>query len=91
MDAEFGDEYIKIPADLATDGAAVELVMETQLELEVDLNAETLTSNPYTINLPTGIKGTVTTQFTFEKLTPPVEEETEEVVNEGRKYERVVF
>lgn len=55
----------------------VELVMETQLELEVDLNAETLTSNPYTINLPTGIKGTVTAQFTFEKLTPPVEEETE--------------
>ncbi|MBO5739506.1 MAG: 3-oxoacyl-[acyl-carrier-protein] reductase [Alphaproteobacteria bacterium] len=29
MDAEFSDEYIKIPADLATDGAAVELVMET--------------------------------------------------------------
>lgn len=29
MDAEFGDEYIKIPADLATDGAAVELVMDT--------------------------------------------------------------
>jgi len=29
MDAEFGDEYIKIPADLATDGAAVEVVMDT--------------------------------------------------------------
>ena len=29
MDAEFGDEYIKIPADLTTDGAAVELVMDT--------------------------------------------------------------
>ena len=29
MDAEFDDEYIKIPADLATDGAAVELVMDT--------------------------------------------------------------
>ena len=29
MDADFGDEYIKIPADLATDGAAVELVMDT--------------------------------------------------------------
>ena len=29
MDDEFGDEYIKIPADLATDGAAVELVMDT--------------------------------------------------------------
>lgn len=29
MDAEFGDEYIKIPCDLAADGAAVELVMNT--------------------------------------------------------------
>lgn len=29
MDAEFGDEYIKIPADLAQDGAAVELIMDT--------------------------------------------------------------
>ncbi len=29
MDAEFGDEYIKIPADLAVDGAAVELIMDT--------------------------------------------------------------
>lgn len=29
MDAEFGDEYIKIPADLAADGGAVELVMNT--------------------------------------------------------------
>ena len=27
MDAEFGDEYIKIPCDLAADGGAVELVM----------------------------------------------------------------
>ena len=29
MDAEFGDEYTKIPADLAQDGAAVELIMDT--------------------------------------------------------------
>ena len=29
MNAEFGDEYIKIPCDLATDGGAVELIMET--------------------------------------------------------------
>jgi len=29
MDAEFDDEYIKIPADLAQDGAAVELIMDT--------------------------------------------------------------
>lgn len=29
MDAEFGDEYIKIAADLAADGGAVELVMNT--------------------------------------------------------------
>ena len=29
MDAEFGDEYIKIPCDLAAEGGAVELVMET--------------------------------------------------------------
>ena len=29
MDAEFGDEYIKIPCDLATDGGAVELIMNT--------------------------------------------------------------
>ena len=29
MDAEFGDEYIKIPCDLASDGGAVELVMDT--------------------------------------------------------------
>ena len=29
MDAEFGDEYIKIPADLAVEGGAVELVMNT--------------------------------------------------------------
>jgi 3-oxoacyl-[acyl-carrier protein] reductase len=29
MNAEFGDEYIKIPCDLASDGGAVELIMET--------------------------------------------------------------
>ena len=29
MDAEFDDSYIKIPCDLATDGGAVELIMET--------------------------------------------------------------
>jgi 3-oxoacyl-[acyl-carrier protein] reductase len=29
MNAEFDDEYIKIPCDLATDGGAVELIMET--------------------------------------------------------------
>ena len=29
LDSEFGDEYIKIPCDLAAEGAAVELVMET--------------------------------------------------------------
>lgn len=29
MDTEFGDEFIKIPCDLAADGAAVELVMNT--------------------------------------------------------------
>ncbi len=29
MDAEFGDEFIKIPCDLAADGGAVELVMNT--------------------------------------------------------------
>lgn len=29
MNTEFGDEYIKIPCDLATDGGAVELIMET--------------------------------------------------------------
>lgn len=29
LEQEFNDEYIKIPADLATDGAAVELVMAT--------------------------------------------------------------
>lgn len=29
LEQEFNDEYIKIPADLATDGAAVELVMTT--------------------------------------------------------------
>lgn len=29
MDAEFGDEYIKIPCDLATEGGAVELIMST--------------------------------------------------------------
>ena len=29
LDAEFGDEYIKIPADLSADGGAVELVMNT--------------------------------------------------------------
>ena len=29
MDAEFDDSYIKIPADLASDGGAVELVMDT--------------------------------------------------------------
>ena len=29
MDAEFGAEYIKIPCDLAADGGAVELVMNT--------------------------------------------------------------
>ena len=29
MDTEFGDEYIKIPCDLAAEGGAVELVMNT--------------------------------------------------------------
>ncbi|MBO5704859.1 MAG: 3-oxoacyl-[acyl-carrier-protein] reductase [Alphaproteobacteria bacterium] len=29
MSAEFGDDYIKIPCDLATEGGAVELIMET--------------------------------------------------------------
>lgn len=29
MDAEFGDEYIKIPCDLAAEGGAVELIMNT--------------------------------------------------------------
>ena len=29
LDSEFGDEYIKIPCDLAAEGGAVELVMET--------------------------------------------------------------
>lgn len=29
MDAEFGDQYIKIPCDLAAEGGAVDLVMET--------------------------------------------------------------
>lgn len=29
MDAEFGDDFIKIPCDLSSDGGAVELVMET--------------------------------------------------------------
>ena len=29
MNAEFDDEYIKIPCDLATEGGAVELIMET--------------------------------------------------------------
>jgi 3-oxoacyl-[acyl-carrier protein] reductase len=29
MESEFGDEYIKIPCDLATEGGAVELIMET--------------------------------------------------------------
>ena len=29
MDAEFDDSYVKIPCDLATDGGAVELVMNT--------------------------------------------------------------
>ena len=29
MNAEFGDEYIKIPCDLATEGGAVELIMNT--------------------------------------------------------------
>ena len=29
LDAEFDDEYIKIPCDLATEGGAVELIMET--------------------------------------------------------------
>ncbi len=29
LDAEFGDDYIKIPCDLATEGGAVELIMET--------------------------------------------------------------
>lgn len=29
MDSEFGDEYIKIPCDLATSGGAEELIMET--------------------------------------------------------------
>ena len=29
MNAEFGDEYIKLPCDLAAEGGAVELIMET--------------------------------------------------------------
>lgn len=29
MNAEFGDEFIKIPCDLASDGGAVELIMDT--------------------------------------------------------------
>ena len=29
MNAEFGDEYIKIPCDLAAEGGAVELIMDT--------------------------------------------------------------
>ena len=29
MESEFGDEYIKIPCDLATEGGSVELIMET--------------------------------------------------------------
>ncbi len=29
LDAEFGEEYIKIPCDLAADGGAVELIMNT--------------------------------------------------------------
>ncbi|MBQ8256023.1 MAG: 3-oxoacyl-[Alphaproteobacteria bacterium] len=29
MDAEFGDDYIKIPCDLASDGGAIELIMDT--------------------------------------------------------------
>ena len=29
LNSEFGDEYIKIPCDLASDGGAVELIMET--------------------------------------------------------------
>ncbi len=29
LNSEFGDEYIKIPADLSNDGAGVELVMDT--------------------------------------------------------------
>ena len=29
MDSEFGDDYIKIPCDLASDGGAVELIMDT--------------------------------------------------------------
>lgn len=29
MESEFGDEYIKIPCDLATEGGAVDLIMET--------------------------------------------------------------
>lgn len=29
LNAEFGDDFIKIPCDLASDGAAVELVMDT--------------------------------------------------------------
>ncbi len=29
LNSEFGDEYIKIPCDLASDGGAVELVMDT--------------------------------------------------------------
>lgn len=29
MDAEFGDDFIKIPCDLSSDGGAVELIMET--------------------------------------------------------------
>ncbi len=29
MDTEFGDEFIKIPCDLASDGGAVELIMDT--------------------------------------------------------------
>lgn len=29
LDSEFGDEYIKIPCDLASEGGAVELIMDT--------------------------------------------------------------
>lgn len=54
------------------------LTSETLLELQVDLNAETLVTEPYKLNLPTGIKGDVNVKFTFEKLAPIVEEEEEE-------------
>ena len=55
------------------------LTTETLLDLVVDINAETLATEPYTLNLPTGIKGSVKVKFTFEKLTPITEDEEEEI------------